>query len=93
MRTLKLFAVHDVAAEAFMAPHSFPTTAMAIRAFSQACEDSSTQFHQTPSDYTLFQIGEFSDETGEVTPCTPLAVAKALDFARSPGELKAVSDG
>lgn len=93
MRVLKIFAVHDNAANAFSQPHSYQTTAMAIRGFGQACQDPDTMFNRHPADYTLFEIGEFSDETGAITPCTPHAVSKALDHVPSSAELKAVNDG
>lgn len=88
---LEIFAVHDTAADAFLSPHFFQTTAIAIRAFGQSCADPDSGFHAHPSDYTLFHIGTFDQDTGEIVPCTPHSVAKALDFAPS-SSLKAVND-
>ena len=88
----KIFTVHDVAADAFATPFVQKTTGLAIRSFAQACQDENTQLHQHPSDYTLFQIGEFDEDTGEITPCTPFSVAKALDYAQTSTQLKAVND-
>lgn len=86
----KLFAVHDVAAGAYLQPHSFPTVAVAIRSFGQGCSDPNSGFHVHPHDFSLHCIGEFDELTGFITPCEPVCVSKALDFMESP--LKAVSD-
>ena len=88
---LEVFAVHDTAADAFLSPHFFQTPAIAIRAFGQSCSQPDTQFHAHPSDYTLFHIGTFDQSDASLTPCTPHAVAKALDFVPSQS-LKAVND-
>ena len=54
---------------------------MAIRTFSDCVQDSSHAFNRHPTDYTLFQIGEFDDNTGIITTHeTKLILGNGLDF-------------
>lgn len=64
----KLFAVLDTKVEAFQAPMSFRTRGQAIRAFQEACSDNNTQFCKHPDDFVLFEIGEYDEGNGVITP-------------------------
>ena len=65
--TLKIYSVHDSKAEAFLAPFNAPTAGVAIRMWEAACKDPEHTFHQHAGDYTLFEIGEFDQTSGQVT--------------------------
>lgn len=65
---LKIFSIYDSKAKAFITPFFSPTTEVGQRSFGGACNDPTTQFHRHPGDFSLFEIGEFGIETGEVTP-------------------------
>ena len=66
MPTLKLFAIHDQKAQAFLQPFFLPTIPMAIRDVTELVNDNKHQFGKYSSDYTLYTIGEFSQETGQL---------------------------
>lgn len=72
--TIKLFAVLDSKASFFGQPFSDQQPSSAIRNFSDAVNDSTNPnnlWHKHPEDFTLFQIGEFDNLTGELIPSLP----------------------
>ena len=62
---MKIFSVHDAKAEAYLPPFYMRTTGEAERAFSANVKDTSTQFSQFPSDYTLVELGTFDEDTAQ----------------------------
>lgn len=80
---IKLFAVFDSKAALFGQPFSDQQEGSAIRNFSDAVNDSSNPnnlWNKHPEDFSLFQIGEFDNNSGELIPCVPksLVTASAL---------------
>lgn len=65
MNTLSVFSVFDSKAEAFLLPFFVPNRAMALRSFTSAVQDESTDFHRYAGDYTLFELGEWDASAGE----------------------------
>lgn len=59
---MKMFTVYDEAAEKYSPPFLAPTNAVAQRMYSSSMKDV-----PYPSDYHLYLIGEFDQETGLVT--------------------------
>lgn len=66
----KIFCIHDAAAAAHITPFFMPTEAMAERVFKRMVNDPDHQFGVAPQDYTLYSLGYWDDETGEVVPET-----------------------
>lgn len=62
----KIFAVYDSKSESYLMPPQYCTTAgMAIRQFTNVCNDSrDNDVAKYPADFTLFEIGEYSEHTG-----------------------------
>lgn len=80
--TLKVFAVRDMKAEAFLQPFFSPTSGAALRAFGDACDKTDSPFHAHPSDYILFEIGTYDDATGLLTHLAPpKLLSSAVDFS------------
>lgn len=78
---MKLFTVHDSKAEAFIVPFYERTTGLAVRAFTQAANEPDHQFNKFPSDYTLFELGNFDELTAEIEMlATPKALGLAVNF-------------
>lgn len=65
MAKIKMFTVYDVKAEAFLVPFFMRSTGEALRAFEAAVNDPSSAFCRHPGDFTLFELGEFEDNTGQ----------------------------
>lgn len=63
---MKVLAVYDEKVKAYIEPWYARTTAAAIRSFESAVNDPKTQLSQHPSDFTLFEIGEWDDDKGEI---------------------------
>lgn len=70
MNQLKVFAVYDAAVGAYLHPMFFQSRGQAIRAWLDACEDEKSMFAKHPADYTLFEIGEYDETSGEITANT-----------------------
>lgn len=80
---IKLFAVFDAKAAFFGQPFSDQQEGSAIRSFADAVNDSSNpanMWNKHPEDFSLFQIGEFDNNSGELIPVIPksLVTASAL---------------
>lgn len=84
---LKVFSVYDSKAEAYLPPFVSQNRAVAIRSFTAAAQDSNHNFCRHAADYTLFEIAEFDDVAGQLTPlkahvnlgCALMFAAPAVD--------------
>lgn len=63
----KLFTIHDAAAQAYLPIFMLHAEGIAIRTFTDCCNDPTHQFCKHPADYTLMVIGEFDDNSGKIT--------------------------
>ncbi len=80
---LKVFSIHDSKAEAFIQPFYSQTTGTAVRSFEQACNDTASDFNKFAGDYTLFELGEFDQNSAEFTPLTtPVNLGLALSYIK-----------
>ena len=61
----------------FLRPVVEVNQSVAIRNFRDGFEQLPDK---TKDDYSLFCIGEFDDQTGEITPCTPNVVCHGSQF-------------
>ena len=77
----KLFVVYDVKSETYTPPTMQQATGQAIRSFADAVNGDKGDISHHPQDYTLFEIGEYSIETGEVSLYdTKKSLANGLDL-------------
>lgn len=63
----KIFSIHDSKAEAYLAPFFEATAGTAVRRFETAINDETSPFNKYPGDYTLFEIGEWDEQTATLT--------------------------
>lgn len=77
---LKIFAVRDEKAQAFMDPFVVPHVGQATRSFQDASSNDRSPINKHPEDYTLFQIGTFDNESAKIVACTPVRICCASDF-------------
>lgn len=67
---MKLFCVQDMAAGSFLPPFVDQTDGVACRRLRDVLVDNSSHaFAKHPSDYALWQVGEFDEFSGSVAPC------------------------
>jgi len=62
-----LFTVYDAKAEIYTPPFFVPTVGIATRAFKDCINSKDHQFGKHPADYSLFQLGEFDDNTATIS--------------------------
>lgn len=65
---MKVFSVFDLKAGAFLPPFFFQSIGLAIRAFTDVVNDAKSSVARYPGDFTLYQIGEFDEVKGVLTP-------------------------
>ena len=76
---LRVFSVFDVKAKAYLPPFFMPEQGQAIRVFSDCVNNVEHQFGSHPGDYSLFEIGDFDDNHGQLVPCNPTMVVQGLE--------------
>jgi len=64
---LKIYSVYDTKVEAYLQPFFMQTKAAAIRAWADAISDPNTQFNKHPNDFTLYELGQYDDQSGIIT--------------------------
>nr|UXQ88150.1 MAG: nonstructural protein [Microvirus sp.] len=62
-----IFAVYDSKGQSYTTPFFDHAPGRALRTFADCCNDDGHQFGKHPSDYTLFDLGQYDDETGTIT--------------------------
>jgi len=62
-----IYAVYDSKAETYTPPYFQHKEAMALRTFSDCANDIGHTFGKHPEDYTLFDLGQYDDQTGSIT--------------------------
>lgn len=78
-----IYSIRDNCAAAFIPPFFLPNDDMAIRAFSNSCNDQEHMFCRNSEDYSLYYLGDFDDETGVITvPVEPRFMGKGISYKR-----------
>lgn len=62
----KIVVIYDVKALAHYDPMFVPTIEAALRLFAEAANDKSTAVGRFPEDFTLFEIGEWDEHSGDM---------------------------
>lgn len=80
----KIFTTFDRQAGYYMKPFAMRARGEAIRGFADVCNMESHPFFQSPTDYELFELGEFDDSTGRGTyHVQMIPLGKASDFRKT----------
>ena len=84
----KMFSVYDLKAKIWLQPFCFRTIPEALRWFQQSAQDTNHPFCKFGSDFCLYEIGVFDDETGMVTvDHPPKSIATAMEVGGSSGPI------
>jgi len=59
-----MIAVKDAKIGSFARPVAVVNEATGVRAFADAVNDASTEYHKHPEDYTIWSLGTYDDQTG-----------------------------
>lgn len=73
-------SVLDSVANVYALPFTSFNAGTAVRDFGHAVRDPDSQLHKSPGGFSLYAIGSFDDDTGEVVGNTPQLLAKATQF-------------
>lgn len=74
-----LVALYDRATEAYAPIMTVHTRGEAIRSFKQECNNEQSPLRRDPTDYELWQVGAYDDQTGEIHP-EKERIARAEDY-------------
>lgn len=75
---LIIISLYDRGAEYFRPAAAIRTRGEAIRGLRDQANNPETEIGSHPTDYELWQVGEFDDQTGEITPIKEL-ISRAED--------------
>lgn len=79
----KVYSVYDSKVSLYAKPFYMRTRGEAIRGFTEVVNNKETDLGKFPGDFTLFELGEYSEDTGKFTTYdTPYNVGLALDFIK-----------
>ena len=80
----KVFTTYDSKVGAYLQPFVMRSRGEAMRAFESICNDGKSQFCLHPDDFTLFEIGEYDELSGNIVPHeAKISLGLALDFIKS----------
>ncbi|AXL15260.1 nonstructural protein [Microviridae sp.] len=77
---LLLFSIYDNKAELYSPPFTAKTLGEAIRMFTDTANDQQTQLCRHPTDFALYQTGDFDPDTGQVQAQPYKHIGMAADF-------------
>ncbi len=77
---LVMYSVWDSKADAYIQPFFATNDKVALRMFQNACDDSAHDFSRHSEDYTLFRIGTFDQQKGDLQPENVIVVARAHEL-------------
>ena len=80
MTTLKICTIHDSKVGAYMRPMTFTALGQAERTFRDIVNDLEHEIGKHPEDYTLFMVGEFNDQTGNIEAIEPLSIGNGINY-------------
>lgn len=79
----KAFCVYDSKALVYGVPMFIPSVGAAVRSFADVCNDPDSVVCKHPSDFVLYEIGEFDDATGRLVAYEPLRnLGNASEFRK-----------
>lgn len=61
----KIYTLRDEVAQFYLPTFPMKTEGEAIRAMLTTAKNPETQFHSSPADFTLYEIGTFDDNSGQ----------------------------
>jgi len=88
----KIFTIYDSKAKAYLVPFFLHEDGMAVRVFADCINDATHQFGKHPEDYTLFNIGHWSDDKAKFLTNNPIALGNGIEFVKAPWKEQETED-
>lgn len=80
---LRMYSVYDSKALVYGQPMFISSVGSAIRAFTDLCNDPQSIVCKHPTDFVLYEVGEYDDSTGVVFAKSPFVnLGLASDFKK-----------
>jgi hypothetical protein len=80
---MKVFTIFDSKVGAYLNPFFMRSKGEAIRALTISVNNSDHDFAKFPEDYTLFELGDYEEETAKFNLYpTPTSIGKAIEFVK-----------
>lgn len=79
----KVFSVYDSKSETYSPPMLYTTKGEAIRAFSDQANNKESSLCLHSEDFTLFEVGEWDDQSGEFNSKPKASCGLAIEFKRN----------
>lgn len=79
-----IFSIFDTAANAFLQPFFSANEGVAKRAFAHAVNSPESDFNRHFQDYSLYLVGWFDDDKGEISAESPTHLGAGASFKTSP---------
>ena len=77
---LQMYSIFDQAAKAFAQPFFMHNDGLAIRAFQDNANSADSQIAKHPDQFTLYNIGTYDDQTGQVDTVDPKSLGIAQTY-------------
>ena len=78
-------SIYDSKVRVWSFPQQFVNKGALARAWEETCNDTNSPFAKYPSDFTMFIVGEWDDETGQISMHqAPEPLGTAVQFVRAP---------
>lgn len=74
------FAIFDDKASIYSKPFYAITIGEAIRTFTDAVNTPDSPYNKHPEDYTLYSVGRYNDEIGELIATSPNNLGTAMSY-------------
>lgn len=89
---LKIFSIYDAKAKVFMSPMVLMNVETAIRGFKYEVNKGQSDVARQPEDFTLFEIGRYSDGTGEIVGSDPSVVINGIQLKEEEEEFDSTEE-
>lgn len=73
-----MMAVFDTVAGVYDRPFAVPAVPVGVRSFQNALKDPQAAISKNPTDYALYEIGQYDDVSGELISKPPQMVFRAV---------------
>lgn len=81
---LQIFSIYDDKGTIYCQPFFLAHQGIAIRSFGDLVQDKQSTVGHHPTDYHLYKLGEYDDNSGLITPLkNPQFIAHAMEFTTS----------
>lgn len=91
---IKLYSIMDAKLATFGSIHQSLTDSAAVRQFADVIQDKNNFISKHPEDFSLYRIGEYDDETGNLIPSVPQALVTASSLlSNEPNEIPLENNG